>query len=92
MVTTRIHCFVFKLQAQTSANIQLSLLGIVFYIALNLYLTCLVTHGRHSFSKRVGVILLLHLITPFHFQTSCSPPIFHKIFLQTHENYSSLGF
>lgn len=89
-------CFVFKLQAQTSANIQLSLLGIVAsqmcYIALNLYLTCLVTHRRYRFSKRMGVILLFYLITPFHFQNSYSLPIFHKIFIQKHENYSSLDF
>lgn len=95
-MTTRIRCFVFKLQAQTTANIQLSLLGILAsqmcYIALNLYLTCIVTHGRHRFSKRMGVKLLLCLITPFHFQISCSPPIFHEILIETHENYLSLDF
>lgn len=96
MMTARIPCFVFKLQAQITANIQLSFLGIVAsqmcYIAFNLYLTCLLIHRRYRSSKRMGVILLLCLITPFHFQTSCSPPIVHKILIQTHEIYSSLDF
>lgn len=97
MMTTRIRCFVFKLQTQTTANIQLSLLGLLAplmcYIALfNLYLTCLVTHRRYRFCERMGIILLLCLITPFHSQISCSPPIFHEIFIQTHENYFSLDF